>query len=152
MSRTIPPDQWAAYLRAGIRIDLGSRVLRVLPDPTGETQGEFPKVLGRTIHVITAANPFGRVVSAEDNAQAQQALRRELLRFNVDAIWNAVGGDLDGDHTEESLAVVGLSDSQARDIGLRFSQDAIFAWTPRTLAVLSCVSDEVSLRGWRETV
>lgn len=152
MSRTIEPEQWAAYLRAGIRIDLGSRVVRVKPDDSGRTHGDFPKVLGRTIHIITAANPFGRVHADEDNARYHRELEQELQRYSLDARWSATGGDLDGTHTERSIAVVGLTDVQAREIGQRFSQDAIFAWTPRWLTLMSCVSHEVSVRGWRATV
>lgn len=152
VSRTIEPAQWAAYLRAGIRIDLGSRVVQVRPDPSGATHGDFPKVLGRTIHIITAANPYGQLATDEDNDRFHRDLQRELRRFSLDATWPAAGGDVDGTHSERSVAVVGLTDVQAREIGQRFSQDAIFAWTPRWLTLMSCVSHEASVRGWRATV
>ncbi|MEU9480173.1 DUF3293 domain-containing protein [Streptomyces sp. NPDC048191] len=42
---------------------------------------------------------------------------------------SAAGGDACGTHREESVAVIGLSDAAARELGRLFGQDAIFAWT-----------------------
>jgi hypothetical protein len=142
------PDQWGAYLQAAVDIQMGGRTLRVLPDEVGQVSGDFPEPSGRTIHVITAANPYGRPASDEDNDRTHRALLRELRLLNVDLTFPAVGGDPDGTHSERSVAVVGLSDAKAVEIGRRFEQDAVFAWTPLSLNLLSCVSDVEAVRGW----
>lgn len=40
-----------------------------------------------------------------------------------------VGSSLDGNHSENSRAVGGLDDTEARALGLRFGQVAVFAWS-----------------------
>ncbi|MFC1228079.1 DUF3293 domain-containing protein [Streptomyces sp. Sce081] len=62
--------------------------------------------------------------------------------------WPAKGGDACGTHREESVAVVGLSDTAARDLGRRFGQDAVFAWTPDAWRVLACDTGAVAVSGW----
>jgi hypothetical protein len=62
--------------------------------------------------------------------------------------WCAEGGDACGTHREESVAVVGLSDAAARELGRRFGQDAIFAWTPDAWRVLACDSEASAVSGW----
>jgi 5,10-methylenetetrahydrofolate reductase len=111
----------------------------------GQVQGDFPERSGRTIHVITAANPYGRPASDEDNDRAHQALLQELREF---VTFLAVGGDPGGSHTEQSVAVVGLRDAEAVELGRRFHQDAVFAWTPQSLTLISCESAIEAVRGW----
>jgi hypothetical protein len=142
------PEQWDAYLRAAVEIRIGGRTIRVLPDEVGQVRGDFLERSGRTIHVITAANPYGRPASDEDNERTHRELLRELRLLNVDRTFPAVGGDPAGSHAEQSVAVVGLSDAAAVELGRRFEQDAVFAWTPQSLTLLSCVSDIEAVRGW----
>jgi hypothetical protein len=142
------PDQWGAYLQAAVDIQVGGRIIRILPDAAGQVSGDFPDPSGRTIHVITAANPYGRPASDEDNERSHRELLRELRVLNVDRMFPAVGGDPAGSHAEQSVAVVGLSDAAAVELGRRFEQDAVFAWTPQSLTLLSCVSDIEAVRGW----
>jgi hypothetical protein len=139
------PDQWGAYLQAAVAIQVGGRIIRILPDAAGQVSGDFPDPSGRTIHVITAANPYGRPASDEDNERAHQELLQALREW---VTFPAVGGDPAGSHAEQSVAVVGLSDAAAVELGRRFEQDAVFAWTPQSLTLLSCVSDIEAVRGW----
>ncbi|MFH9983923.1 DUF3293 domain-containing protein [Streptomyces sp. NPDC017179] len=97
--------------------------------------------------MITAWNPRGRTASAEDNARAQDVLLDEIRRRGL-TWWPAEGGDACGTHREESVAVVGLSDTTARELGRRFGQDAIFAWTPGAWRVLACDSETAAVSGW----
>jgi hypothetical protein len=139
------PDQWGAYLQAAVDIQVGGRIIRILPDAAGQVSGDFPDPSGRTIHVITAANPYGRPASDEDNERTHQELLQALREW---VTFPAVGGDPSGSHAEQSVAVVGLSDAAAVELGRRFEQDAVFAWTPQSLTLLSCVSDIEAVRGW----
>lgn len=96
---------------------------------------------------MTAQNP-GRALSDEDNADRQLELLAVVKAMpEVDA-WPALGGDPTWVHTEESVAVVGLSDEEAVALARRFDQDAIFAWTPGQWWLLSCRSDHREAYGY----
>ncbi|MYQ44894.1 DUF3293 domain-containing protein [Streptomyces sp. SID4985] len=134
-----------------VDIRFGERnVVRVLPCATGVTEGPYPDQSGRTIHVITAFNPRGRVVTPEDNARAHASLLAELGRSRH-TWWPATGGSPCGTHTEESVAVTGLTDAEARALGRRFGQDAVFAWSPEAWRLLACFEERSEAAGWRTT-
>ncbi|MFS4091597.1 DUF3293 domain-containing protein [Streptomyces sp. AF1A] len=123
---------------------------RVTPAPRGVTVGSVPAPLGEGIHVVTAHNPGGRLASRVENDGAHQDLlgrpRRRGLRW-----WPAVGGDMEGRHTEESAAIVGLSDHEACALGRHFGQDAVFARSAATWRLLSCFEAEEARCGWQAT-
>jgi hypothetical protein len=93
----------------------------------------FPEPLGpagtAALQVVTACDLNGRPALAEDHARAQARLLDELDRRGL-AWWPAAGGDAHGTHIEQSVAIAGLSDSTARELGRCFGQDAVFAWAP----------------------
>lgn len=147
----IPAAQWALYLQAIADIEFGKdRVVRVATDSAGSAEGCFPEPSGHTIHVITAHNPGGRTVLPQDNDRAHGALIKEIRRRSL-AWWPATGGAAHGGHIEASAAVAGLSDAEARELGRRFGQDAVFAWDPASWRLLSCIGDQTAARGWRAT-
>ncbi|GAB1337316.1 hypothetical protein ACE1SV_39060 [Streptomyces sp. E-15] len=142
------PLNWDLYRTAVVDISFGHRTLRIGPRPSGTVEGCFPEpARGATIHVITAWNPLGRTASADSNARAQRLLLDVVRRRRL-TWWPAEGGDVRGSHREESVAVVGLSDTAARALGHRFGQDAVFAWTPRDWRVLACATGAVAVGGW----
>ncbi|MEU6086701.1 DUF3293 domain-containing protein [Streptomyces sp. NPDC047085] len=145
---TSTPRNWDLYRTAIAHIQYQGRTVRVEPRPWGTAEGPFPESAGvGTVHVITAWNPRGRTASADDNARAQGQLLDEI-RNRALTWWVAEGGDVSGTHREESVAVVGLSDAAALELGRRFGQDAIFAWTPDAWRVLACDSAAVAASGW----
>lgn len=122
--------------------------MRVEPRPRGTAEGFFPVPGGDTvIHVITAHNPRSRTAPADANARAQRLLLDEVRRRGL-TWWPAEGGDAGGTHREESVAVLGLGDAAARELGRRFGQDAVFAWPPGAWRVLACDTDAVAVSGW----
>ncbi|MFF6811864.1 DUF3293 domain-containing protein [Streptomyces sp. NPDC012403] len=143
------PRDWDLYRTAVVDIRFGDRAVRVEPRPRGTAEGFFPVPdgSGATVHVITAWNPYGRTASNDANARAQRVLL-DGIRHRGLTSWPAVGGDVRGTHREESVAVLGLSDAAARDLGRRFGQDAVFAWTPDAWRVLACGSGAVAVSGW----
>ncbi|MFI8857503.1 DUF3293 domain-containing protein [Streptomyces prasinus] len=143
------PLNWDLYRAAVVDIRFGDRAVRVSPRPRGTVGGFFPVPAGggATVHVITAWNPRGRTASNDANARAQHLLLNEV-RLRGLTWWPAEGGDACGTHREESVAVVGLSDTAARDLGRRFGQDAVFAWTPDAWRVLACDTGAVAVSGW----
>ncbi|MEU6810512.1 DUF3293 domain-containing protein [Streptomyces sp. NPDC046831] len=127
------PPNWERYRRTVVEIRFPDHTVRVEPRPRGTVGGLFPALPEyagiAALHVVTACDPHGRPALAEDNARAQVQLVDELDRRGL-AWWPAAGGDAHGTHIEQSIAVAGLSDSAARELGRRFGQDAVFAWTP----------------------
>jgi hypothetical protein len=147
------PRHWDLYRTAVVDIRFGERTVRIAPRPRGTAEGFFPLSDGggATVHVITAWNPRGRTAPDDANARDQHLLLDEVRRRGLTR-WPAVGGDVCGTHREESVAVVGLSDTAARDLGRRFGQDAVFAWSPDAWRVLACGSGAVAVSGWAASV
>lgn len=144
-------ERFAAYAESEIRIEhpvAGSLHLRPLRD--GTTVGAFPEPTGSKIHVITAHNP-GRNLSDAENATRHRELQRRVAELCGVQSWPAVGGDVEWTHTEESVAVVGLTDEQAIALGRELEQEAVFAWTPQHLAVLPCDGAAAIAVGWSLT-
>ncbi|MEU2620833.1 DUF3293 domain-containing protein [Streptomyces sp. NPDC007157] len=142
------PQNWELYRLAVVDIHFHDRTVRVEPRSPGTAEGAFPEPAGdATLHVITAWNPRGRTASAEYSTRAHGLLLDELDRQRL-TWWPATGGDACGTHVEESVAVVGLSDGAARELGRRFGQDAIFSWTPDAWRVSACDSNTVAMSGW----
>lgn len=145
------PLNWDLYRKAVVDIEFGERTVRVEPRPRGTVEGVFPVPDGdAVVHVITAWNPFGRTVPDDDNSLAHRRLLDEVRRLGL-TWWPAVGGSVDGTHQEVSVAVVGLRDADALEVGRRFGQDAIFAWSSGAWRVLACGTDAADVRGWAAT-
>ncbi|MER6470303.1 DUF3293 domain-containing protein [Streptomyces collinus] len=144
----LTPRNWDHYRTAVVDIRFPDRTVHVAPRPSGTTEGSFPEAAGgATVHVITAWNPLGRTASADANARAQSLLHDEVRRRGL-TWWPAEGGDAPGTLREESVAVVGLSDTAARELGRRFGQDAVFAWAPGAWRVLACGTSAAAVSGW----
>ncbi|MET4642392.1 hypothetical protein ABID95_002119 [Streptomyces atratus] len=145
------PSNWELYRRTVVDIRFPDRTVRVKPRPRGTAEGPFPKFPGpagaAALHVVTACDPHGRPALAEDNACAQALLHDELDRRGL-AWWPAAGGDAHGTHIEQSVAIAGLSDSAARELGRCFGQEAVFAWTPGAWRLLSCDGRVTDVQGW----
>ncbi|GAB2798204.1 hypothetical protein GCM10027073_32900 [Streptomyces chlorus] len=120
------PQNWELYRHAVVDIHFQDRTVRVEPRSSGTAEGSFPEQAGNAaLHVITAWNPHGRTASAEHNARVQGLLLDELDRQRL-TWWPAAGGDACGTHVEESVAVAGLSDGTARELGRRFGQETLW--------------------------
>ena len=140
-----------AYAEAHIKVlhpEHGTLLIR--PSPDGRVQGGFPDPAGRSIYIITAENPGRQLTGAENTA------RRELLAALLASRpgltgWDAEGGDPSWQHREHSVAVLGLADDGARELGRRFEQESIFVWRPDALLVMDCESGQVIASGWSVT-
>lgn len=145
-------DRWQAYLSTYVRIqppELGR--IEVRPAPIGHIEGQFPDPSGRTIFVMTAHNP-GHQLSAEDNDRRQSALVRAVHELPTASAWPAVGGDPSWQHSEESLAILGIAENDAVALARSFDQDAIFAWTPSEWVLVACEFDRRQAAGWSAAV
>jgi len=92
-----------------------------------------------TLHVITAHNPRGELLSEQENARRHRRLMDELGRRAGVRTADADGRSRDGRHSERSVAVWGLERDEARELGRRQGQLAIFeADAAAGLRVLPC--------------
>lgn len=102
--------------------------------------GVASTIEGSVVHVITAWNPGDDRPTRAENDVANERLRGELIERGLNPV-RAVGSDPDSDYFEESWAVVGLSDDEARAIGAAYGQVAVFRLARGTQTVLACTED-----------
>ncbi|MFZ2239932.1 MAG: DUF3293 domain-containing protein [Gordonia amarae] len=101
------------------------------------------------LHVISVVQPDTDPECPTTTARMAILDRKLAVRGLSSA--RVVGASFDGTHSEESRAVAGLSDNEARAIGRRFGQVAVFAWCGNHLSVLACASDRRTDTPWRWT-
>ena len=146
---TVFAERWKDYEGTFVRImhpELGD--LEVRPTATRAIIGDFPDPAGRTIHIMTAHNP-GVQLSEQDNRHRQQVLVTAVDKMPDAHAWSAIGGDPSWVHTEDSVAIVGLTDQSAVELARRFDQDAIFRWTRTEWTLISCRSEQRHTAGWQ---
>ncbi|WP_430336273.1 DUF3293 domain-containing protein [Rhodococcus sp. ACT016] len=133
---------WEFYLNTMVRFETdGGGVVRPCDESDGETHPPFGP-----LHVVTAIQPDPE--PANVSRARMQILDRYLYAGGIRSM-PAVGSSFTGDHSEDSRAVFGLTDHQARDLGARFGQVAVFAWNGPHWSLLACAGDRHSHRGWR---
>jgi hypothetical protein len=145
--------QWLHYLRAVVDIAFPAHSIRVTRSLGGVSGVPYPLNGADTIHIVTAFNPGGHNATARANLRAQHALLHSIGLRGLQW-WPAVGGDLSGTHAEISAAVVGMDDAQARALGRRFGQDAVFAWSSASWRLLACAdrAHDAVIAGWDAAV
>jgi hypothetical protein len=140
-------DDWLSYRNAVVDMaPPGRDPFRLVPDEPG-TCDPWPDGLSPPLTVVTAWNPDSVRLGAAANEDRNRKLIEEFDRTGV-PWWPAIGRDLDGDHHEDGFAVSGLTETEARDLGRRHGQAAVFRWTPTTWEVVSCTDDERHVAGW----
>lgn len=130
------PDLAAIYLKTLVSIEKHGQLV-----PASEMSGMGNGV----VHVITAWNPGDARPSRAENDAANDRLRRMLATRGLQPV-RAIGADPDSDHAEESWAVTGLDDQEARAIGAEFRQVAVFRIADGTQTVLACTEDWTATR------
>ena len=126
-------------------MDLGGRRLVLVPREAGTTVGAFP--FAAAVHVVTAADPGPVRLSPDENAARHEALladpavRGRPRRETVTAA-------ADGSHAETGVLLEDLTDDEARALGARSGQDAVFRWSRDAWSVLPCGAGEPTTLGW----
>lgn len=133
---------WNHYLATKVHVEAGDRAGTVWPADDG---GEVDPPLG-ALHVINAIQPDTDPGSA-DNLARMAVLDHELKTLGLSAI-PAIGASLDGSYQEQSRVVFGLTDTEARALGLRFGQVAVFAWAGPRWSLLACATERQQHRAW----
>jgi hypothetical protein len=142
-----PADPWAVYARTVVEIrPPGSADIMVRSAPPGRS-GAWPWESALPVHILTAWDPGEERLGDQENRVRQAALEADLRRVTRD-LWSAVGVDPVSGHREEGVAVRGVSDAEARVLGARYRQDAIFVWTPDAWVITACKGERRVVLGW----
>ncbi|TVR55024.1 MAG: DUF3293 domain-containing protein [Gemmatimonadales bacterium] len=94
------------------------------------------------LHVITAFNPFSERRSLEENQAANRELEGILTQAEK-THWPAVNRAPNGDWEEPGFAVEGLTREEARKLGRRFGQHAVFEIQGNELRIVACFEERV---------
>ncbi|HXZ61321.1 MAG TPA: DUF3293 domain-containing protein [Acidimicrobiales bacterium] len=140
-------DARTRYARTIVEIrrpDEGDVVVR--PAPTEEVGG-WPWPSAEPVYLLTAWDPGEERPGLEVNRRRQAALEAEL-RPLVGAMWVALGTDPVTGRQEEGVAVRGVRQADVLAVAARYRQDAIFVWTPREWATVSCRDGRREASGW----
>jgi hypothetical protein len=142
-----PEDPWASYERTVVEIlRPGGGILRVRSAPDADEAG-WPWPDGQPVHLLTAWDPGLERPDRDVNRVRQAALEADLALLSVPLL-AAVGVDPATGRREEGVAVRGLPEAAALALGLRYGQDAMFAWTPAEWAIVACRGDRRLASGW----
>jgi hypothetical protein len=134
----IPDDLLAGYRSTDIRIRVGSEWIPWTRLGEGRTEARREAVF----HVITAFNPFSEPRSLEENQAANRELERILVqagKTHRPAVNRAPGGGWE----EPGFLVEGLTREEARELGRRFRQHAVFEMEEKKLRIVACFEDRV---------
>jgi hypothetical protein len=142
-----PEDPWASYERTVVEIlHPGGGILRVRSAPVAD-EARWPWPDGQPVHLLTAWDPGLERPGREVNRARQAALEADLALLSVPLL-AAVGVDPATGRREEGVAVRGLPEADALALGVRYGQDAVFAWTPTAWAIVACRGERRLTSGW----
>jgi hypothetical protein len=136
---------WPHYLKTAVYLD--GTELRGTVRPVRE-HGEKAPPMG-SLHVLAAVQPWAEPDSEESRARTFVLI--ETLKMDGIESIRAIGSSFDGNYQEESRAVFGLNDDEARELGRKFGQIAIFSWEGADWSLLASVGEKQSRRPWRWT-
>lgn len=139
-------ELWRTWLEAHLWIERpdGTGWWHVSPRPDGVV-GDWP--LAAPVHLLTAFNPRGEDLPAEENerrlAELADYLRAELL-----AAVRSLGASEDRSWMEPGFALLDVGEESAVAIARRFEQAAIYAWSAERLEVVGALHEGRASVGW----
>lgn len=133
-------EPWEFYLSTKVEFFEDSSLGTVMPSTDGQDSPPFG-----SLHIVTAIQPNEEPTDMQ--VARMRVLDQEIGYRGIRSL-RAVGSALDGTHSEESRALWGLTDYEARELGLRFGQVAVFAWRGRDWSVLACATDKRTDQRW----
>jgi hypothetical protein len=142
-----PGDSFASYQRTVVEIRLpggGSLSVRSAEDADATA---WPWPTARPVHVLTAWDPGPARPGRTVNRARQAALEADLRRLDA-VLMPAVGVDPLTGRSEEGVAVRAVPEPTVLALGVRYGQDAVFAWTPAEWAVVACRGGRRLVSGW----
>ena len=110
--------------------------------------GRFP--FTGAVHIVTACNPGGRPGDDAGNAARHRELVDHVTALSVETV-PTVGSARDGSMAEPGLLILGIDRTTAIEIGRRFGQRAVYAWSRAALEILDVQEDGCLRLGWALT-
>jgi hypothetical protein len=142
-----PEDPWASYGRTVVEIlRPGGGILRVRSAPDVDGAG-WPWPDSQPVHLLTAWDPGLERPGRDVNRVWQAALETDLALRSV-RLLAAAGVDPATGRREEGVAIRGLPEAEALALGVRYGQEAMFAWTPTEWAIVACRGGRRLASGW----
>jgi hypothetical protein len=141
-------DPWSGYARLTVAIRRPNLVdLAVRAAPRGEA-GRWPWPTAEPVAILTAWDPGDERPGLEVNRRRQSELEDHVRALGAD-MWPAEGTDPVTGDRDEGVAVRGVPESVALELGARYGQDAVFVWTPAEWAIVACTGGRRVASGWR---
>jgi len=140
-------DPWFGYANTVVEVMSPDAVVVVHAAEAGDV-GVWPWASEAALFVLTAWDPGDARDSVEVNRARQSALDAEL-RPRAESIWRAQGFDPSTGYRDDGVAVRGLAERDVCEVGARYGQDAVFAWTPSTWTIVACTGARRLPLGWR---
>jgi hypothetical protein len=128
----------AAYRAAIVEAEVSPGALAALNGPDAVEAWPFPG----TVHVLTGWNPQGVVLDNRQNSDTNIRIAEDVLRHGARFV-HGTGRAREGDYSEPSVVAWGLDRDEARTMGQRAAQDAIFEIDEHTVRLVSCMDDRV---------
>ncbi|MGB0421115.1 MAG: DUF3293 domain-containing protein [Limisphaerales bacterium] len=94
---------------------------------------DLPRVFG----IVTACNPFGRILSSDENRQRDRDLEQQLISMGH-PFFRISGGSRDGKHLEPGFGLWTLDAKALRELGQDWEQDAVFWITDGIVSMIAC--------------
>ena len=142
-----PEDPWASYERTVVEIlRPGGDSLRVRSAPDVD-QESWPWPDRRPVHLLTAWDPGLERPGVDVNRMRQAALEADLELLSGELLV-AIGVDSATGRREEGVAVRGLPEAEVLALGVRYGQDAVYAWTPVEWVIVACQGGRRLATGW----
>jgi hypothetical protein len=126
-------ERWTRYADTVLVFDDGARIdlRKAVGDRELHTLAE--RGLAAPFAVITAYNPCGEMIRDEANATRQTALL-SALRAGGWHVIPVTGASPAGSHRERSAAVI-MPEEDAKQLAIRFDQDAYFWFDGRSFSI-----------------
>ena len=135
-------SRWSAYRETIVKAEISPGSIVDLNGPDAVAPWPFSGV----VHVVSGWNPQG---VALDGQYINSQIAADVLQRGARFV-HCEGVARDGTYAEPSLAIWGLSRDQAREIGRKASQDAIFEIEDTELRLVACFTNHAETYPRRE--
>ncbi len=151
-SADVVGEPWDRYARAVVEIEVDEGVLELSPRPLGTPCGAAPDasslvggLLAAPVVILTACDPYPRVLDAAENAARTAKLVARLDAARI-AHLPALGRSPDHRESEVSRALLGVDRATALGIAADLEQLAVFEIDAATIVCVAVADAAVMTR------
>jgi transcriptional regulator with XRE-family HTH domain len=144
------PTPFGEYEQTVLEIELPGGTVTVGPADPGVADGRFPDDV-REVVVLTAENPEGQVLTAEENDRRMRWLAAVIAERGwrcVPARTRVPDGRVPHALDERAVATLDARMDDVVDVAVEFGQRSVFLWTPQSRAVVTATRRRYE-HGWR---